>query len=194
MTVQSINAKAELRREILKRRDSIPEEVRAVKSKEIMERLIEYAPFRQAKTLLLFASFRSEIDTFPIIRHALQEGKRVLLPRVNRESQTLELYSISSLDDLVKGYMGIMEPDPERCSLSDAKGIDFILLPGAAFDLKGGRIGYGGGYYDRLLSSLERSTHLVAVAFEEQIVESVPCEEHDRRVHAIITDRRIIEV
>ncbi len=194
MTAEGTITKVQLRKECLKRRDSIPDEVRAVKDREIMERLISYPPFAEAKTVLLFASFRSEINTFPLMEHILKEGKGLLLPRVNNETKSLELYLINSLDELIKGYMGIMEPDPEMARRADTEDIDLVVLPGAAFDERGGRIGYGGGYYDRLIASLQCSPHLIAIAYEEQIVEHVPLEEHDQRVRAIITDRRVIEV
>ena len=194
MTVETLKDKATIRREAIKKRDNIPEEVKEVKDREILETVLSYPPFSDSDTVMLYASFKSEVNTFPIIEYALREGKQVVLPRVNREAKRLDLFIIDSLDNLTRGYMGIMEPDPARANRADSENIDLIVLPGAAFDEKGGRIGYGGGYYDRLLGSIQCSPHLVALAYEEQIVEHVPMQEHDIKVHAIITDRRIIEV
>lgn len=194
MTVETLKDKATIRRETLQRRDHIPQEVKEVKDREILETVLSYPPYESSDTVMLYASFRSEVNTFPIIEYALKEGKQVVLPGVNREAQRLDLFIIDSLDTLTRGYMGIMEPDPARSTRADPENIDLIVLPGAAFDEKGGRIGYGGGYYDRLLGSIQCSPHLLALAYEEQIVDHVPLEEHDIKVHAIITDRRIIEV
>ncbi|HHN63788.1 MAG TPA: 5-formyltetrahydrofolate cyclo-ligase [Nitrospirae bacterium] len=193
MTV-TLKDKSQLRREVLSRRDGIPPQVRTVKDREIMQRLITYRAFKEAEVLMLFASFRSEINTFPIIEHALKEGKGVVLPRVNREEKVLDLFYIGSLDELVEGYMGIKEPDPERCRPATVDSLDLVVLPGVAFDEKGGRLGYGGGYYDRLLASLRDNPILVGLAYEEQVVDEIPLEEHDRRVQIIITDKRVIEV
>ncbi len=194
MTLESLKDKTELRKAVLLKRDSIPLEVRVFKDQEITERLLSYSDFVKAETIMLYASFRSEVNTFPIIEHTLKEGKTVVLPAVNALQRRLELYRINSLDDLSPGYMGIMEPKPERAVAIEESSLDFILLPGVAFDERGGRIGYGGGYYDRLVKNLTGNTRLVSLAYEEQIVEHVPLEQHDQRVHAVITDRRVIEV
>ena len=194
MTVETFKDKSTIRRETLKRRDNIPQEVREAKDRAILATVLSYPPFSDSDTVMLYASFSSEVNTFPIIEYVLKEGKQVVLPRVNREAKRLDLFIIDSLDTLTRGYMGIMEPDPVSSTRADSVNIDLIVLPGAAFDEKGGRIGYGGGYYDRLLGSIQCSPHLLALAYEEQIVDQVPVEEHDIKVHAIITDRRIIEV
>lgn len=194
MTLESLKDKTELRKAVLLKRDSIPLEVRVFKDQEITERLLSYSDFVKAETIMLYASFRSEVNTFPIIERTLKEGKTVVLPVVNALQRRLELYRINSLDDLSPGYMGIMEPKPERAVAIEESSLDFILLPGVAFDERGGRIGYGGGYYDRLVKNLTGNTRLVSLAYEEQIVEHVPLEQHDQRVHAVITDRRVIEV
>ncbi|RMG70640.1 MAG: 5-formyltetrahydrofolate cyclo-ligase, partial [Nitrospirae bacterium] len=132
--------------------------------------------------------------TFPLIEQALKEGKRVVLPVVNKEDRRLELYFLGSMEQLTDGYWGIKEPDPLRAERAHAEGIELIVMPGVCFDHAGGRIGYGGGYYDRLISSFKKRPLLIGIAYEEQIVEYVPTEPHDHRVQAIITDRRILEV
>ncbi len=193
-TVSEATGKEHIREEALKRRDAIPEEVRAIKSLEIKERLLSLEQYRQSTSILLFCSFRTEVDTIPIIKAALKDEKRVVLPRVNRGLLSLELYQINSLDDLTAGYMEILEPVPDKCSQVIPDEMEFVVLPGVAFDLSGGRIGYGGGCYDKLLGSLHNRPLLTAIAFEEQIMKQVPVEVHDVRVDMIITDRRIIEV
>lgn len=183
--------KASLRKDILSKRDSIPPVVKKLKDQAITERLFNLNEFRTAKTIFFFASFRSEVDTFGMIRRALENGKRVVLPRV--EGQNLGLYEIKSLDELAPGYMGIPEPsaltDERKITIND---IDVIIIPGAAFDETGNRVGYGGGFYDRLLSELQKPVSVIAPTYEEQVVNVVPAESHDMKVNIIITDLRYI--
>jgi len=105
----------------------------------------------------------------------------------------LLLYEVKGIEELTAGYVNIPEPavlTEER--MVDINNVDAVIIPGAGFDAEGNRIGYGGGYYDRLLSSLTRHVPVVAPAYEEQIVESVPAEPHDIRADMIVTDRRVI--
>jgi 5-formyltetrahydrofolate cyclo-ligase len=183
--------KALLRKEILSKRDAIPSVVKKIKDREIANRLSSLPEFKSAATVCFFASFRSEVDTFGLINKTLDEGRRVLLPKV--EAGDLGLYEVRSAEELVAGYMGIPEPsvidEDRRASVNDA---DAIIIPGAAYDAAGNRIGYGGGYYDRLLAAGEGHAAVIAPAYEEQIVAAVPAEPHDRRVDIIVTDRREI--
>jgi 5-formyltetrahydrofolate cyclo-ligase len=191
--MQGSETKASLRQALLEKRDAIPPEVRRVKDRLIRERLLSLGEIKNVQTVFIFASFRSEIDTSGIIESMLGEGKRIVLPVVDREQHRLLLYEIRDLHELKSGYMGIPEPsvrsDERLLSIND---IDAVVIPGAGFDPAGNRIGYGGGYYDILLSGLQRRIPVIAPAFEEQLVDSVPSEPHDVRVDLIVTDRRII--
>jgi len=185
--------KALLRKELLRKRDAIPPEVRRVKSGLIRDRLFSLDEIRNANILLLFASFRTEVDTFEMIKKILSEGKKAVLPKVDRERRQLVLYEIRAIAELVRGCMGIPEPSvhtDERTATIN--GVDVVIVPGAGFDLSGDRIGYGGGYYDRLLSGLTREIPIIAPAYEEQIIDAIPTEPYDVKVHAIVTDRRVI--
>ncbi|MBI5075302.1 MAG: 5-formyltetrahydrofolate cyclo-ligase [Nitrospirae bacterium] len=200
--------KTSLRKEILAKRDSIPPAAKKTKDRAIEERLFLLPEFITAKTIFFFASFRSEVDTFGMLGRALDERKRIVLPRV--EGQGLGLYEIKSLDELAPGYMKIPEPKPHfansrpdgadkggqggfydmrRVSIND---VDAVIVPGAAFDETGNRIGYGGGFYDRLLAELQKPVPVIAPTYEEQVIEAVPTDSHDRKVNIIITDRREI--
>ena len=187
--------KSEIRRELLGRRDSIPAEVRRVKDRLIMNSLIALEEFLAANTILLFAAFRSEVNTLPLIERVLMEGRRVLLPKVDPAARVLHLLEILAADEVMPGYMGIPEPAAaapgRQRSVDDA---DVVIVPGAGFDLSGNRIGYGGGYYDRLLSGLRKAVPVVAPAYEEQVVDALPAEPHDRKVDVIVTDRRVIRI
>ena len=190
---ESMSDKRDLRTELLKKRDAIPVEVRRAKDRLIRERLLSLDEIKGANLLFFFASFRSEVDTIEPIKSLLAEGRRVALPKVDREHHVLHLYEIKSIDELVPGYMGIPEPSvlsEERMPSVDR--IDAVVIPGAGFDGSGNRIGYGGGYYDRLLASFRRDLPVIAPAYEEQIAEAVPSEPHDVKVTMIVTDRRLI--
>lgn len=186
--------KDELRRELLARRDRIPPEVRNIKNSLIRDRLISSRYFQDSSVIFSFASFRSEVDTFGIMEESFRSGKKVVVPKVDPENHQLILCEIHGTGELEAGYMGIPEPariaDERR---ADIDSVDLVIIPGAGFDPEGNRIGYGGGYYDRLLSGLMNQVAVVAPAFEEQIVDMVPSETHDIKVSVIVTDRRLIE-
>ena len=160
---------------------------RTAKSREIEERLFSLPEFKSARVILFFASFRSEVDTGPMIRRALTFGKRVVLPKV--QGTELVLYEISDLDkDVSPGTWGIPEPHEPRPVMLDE--IDLIIVPGAAYDEQGNRVGYGAGFYDKLLPAFKKMT--VALAFEIQIAPNVPSELHDIPIKKIVTERRVI--
>jgi 5-formyltetrahydrofolate cyclo-ligase len=191
--MQGTRTKASLRKELLEKRDAIPPEVRRVKNRLIGERLLSLDEIKNALVVFIFASFRSEVDTSDIINHLLTEGKKVVLPVVDREHHVLLLYEIKGLDELAPGCMEIPEPSVRTGErLLAINNIDAVVIPGAGFDPEGNRIGYGGGYYDILLSGLERHIPIIAPAFEEQIADFLPSEPHDITVGTIVTDRRTI--
>jgi 5-formyltetrahydrofolate cyclo-ligase len=126
------------------------------------------------------------------VKTALESGKRVAAPRVNAAQRMLDVYAISDPErDLGPGFGGIAEPLP-HCQSLPLDAIDWVLVPGVAFDKRGHRLGYGGGYYDRLLPLLRDDAHRVAGAFDMQIVDRVPIAPHDRPLDAIVTEARII--
>ncbi|MEW6109602.1 MAG: 5-formyltetrahydrofolate cyclo-ligase [Nitrospirota bacterium] len=188
-----IGSKSSVRKELLKKRDAIPPEVRRAKDRLIHERLAALDEFRNADLIFFFASFRSEVDTIMLIKETLIDGRRVVLPKVEEEQGMLFLHEIKSIEELKKGYMGIPEPSAEAEErMMDINDVDVVIIPGAGFDITGNRIGYGAGYYDKLLSGLKKDIPVIAPAYEEQVVDLIPAEPHDRKVHLIVTDRRVI--
>jgi 5-formyltetrahydrofolate cyclo-ligase len=187
--------KHSLRTRLLARRDALSEAERVEMSRRITERVMSLVEFQRASTLLLFASFGTEVNTWPLMRKILQMGNRLLLPAVCRRSRCMHLRHVQDVyRDLQPGVWGIMEPT-EHCVQMQPSELDFVLLPGVAFDTFGGRLGYGGGYYDRLLLQLAEQkpeAALVAVAFETQIVPKVPVGPTDLPVPTIVTEKRII--
>ncbi len=161
---------------------------RTEKSRKIEERLFALPEFKSAFTVMFFASFRSEVETGSMIRRALNCGKRVILPKV--KGKDLALFEIKDFDkDVSPGAWGIREPVESHPI--DLGAIDLIVAPGTAFDERGNRMGYGAGFYDRILSSYKGGT--VALAFEVQIVPNVPVSAHDVPVKKIVTENRVIE-
>ncbi|HEY6009906.1 MAG TPA: 5-formyltetrahydrofolate cyclo-ligase [Nitrospirota bacterium] len=179
--------KKEIRKQVLSSRDGLPSAERARKSREIEERLFSLAEFSEAAVVMFFASFRSEVETGGMIRRALAAGKRVVLPKVKGEA--LALFEIRDFDrDVSPGAWNI--PEPREAVSANLGDIDLIILPGVAFDGQGNRLGYGAGFYDKLLPAFRKTT--VALAFEVQIVPRVPVSPHDIPVRKIVTEKRVI--
>lgn len=184
-------AKADLRVAVLSRRDALPEEERASLSRRILAEVLDLPSYRRSDVVLAYASFGSELTTDEFLRRVLEDGKVLLLPRV--EHNRLGLYEVRDVvRDLTPGTWGIREPVPNRCPNVDPASVGFALVPGVAFDRSGRRLGYGGGFYDRLLKDgLPNSTPLVSGAFEVQIVDEVPVDPHDAPVDAVVTEKGI---
>jgi 5-formyltetrahydrofolate cyclo-ligase len=171
-------------------------------SRAIIKSIMQLDAYREAKTVLAYMSFGAEFATGAWVRQALQDGKQVLLPRVNSSSRQLELFQVADLQqDVAPGKWDIPEPLPEHCrSVDDLERIDFILLPGVAFARDGSRLGYGGGFYDKLLArmtpdgrnALPQRPALVAAAFSMQLVTEIPQEATDRKVEWLITENEVI--
>jgi 5-formyltetrahydrofolate cyclo-ligase len=185
-------AKAALRRAILARRDALDPSVRARLSAAALARAWALDAYQRARVVLGYASFGSELDTGPLLRDVLASGRTLVLPRVDREGRRLVLHQVRDLEaELRPGTWGIPEPASSTGRLAPPAGIDFVLVPGVVFDPAGGRIGYGAGYYDRLLGGWPGAMPpLVAAAFELQVVTEVPVVATDRRVDLVVTESR----
>ena len=187
-------AKLALRREVLTARDALSAEARAAAAHAIAARVAALPSFAAARNVLLTLAFRSEWETGLLVRTALAGGKGVAVPRVNPATRMLELHALSDLErDIRPGHLGIPEPLP-TCPRVAPAAIDWVLVPGVAFDLEGRRLGYGGGYYDRLLPLLPREAPRVVGTFDLQVVARVPAAPHDLGVDTIVTESRTIEI
>ncbi len=205
--------KKEIRREALQRRDNLTKEQRRECGGKILEKLTALCCYREADALLTYVSFRSEVDTFALIRLALEEGKAVFTPKVL--GRDMVFFRIFSIDDLREGYQGILEPS-ETISYTDwvsqfereqektgkCRGHSpgrpqvLVCMPGTAFDRNRHRIGYGGGFYDRCLPGLEagpaKKITTAALAFSCQVFEEIPWEPHDIRPAYLLTEKEIL--
>ena len=185
-------AKQALRGRVLAARDDLPADARAAGSQAIVSRIEALPSLASARTMLLTLPFRSEWDTRPLANRALRAGKRVVVPRVDRVARMLRLHAVADLDvDIVAGYLGIPEPKASLPAV-DPDAIDWVLVPGVAFDAAGRRLGYGGGFYDRLLPLVRTGVPRIAGAFDVQSVDEVPAGPHDRRVDAVVSPTRTL--
>lgn len=181
--------KAGLRAAVLAARDRLDPEWRRQASATITATLRQLPEQSAAPTVLSYAAFRSEFDTRAFNEQVLASGRTLLLPRVDRTIRQLRLYVVTSLtDDVVPGVWGILEPDPARCREASIDQAGFVLIPGVAFDARGGRLGYGGGFYDRLLTGARAGLAKVAAAYSIQVVDAVPVDDRDARVDTLVTE------
>ncbi len=187
--------KQTLRQSIIAAREKLGSAEHLHLSHLIVGRICALPDYRQAGTVLGYLNFGAELAAELWVERALADGKQVLLPRVNRASGHLDIYKVSDLQhDVAPGAWGIREPLVERCVKVDALGtVDFILLPGVAFSRKGDRLGYGGGFYDKLLARLPHRPALVAGAFALQVTEEIPQESTDRRIGWLVTENETID-
>jgi 5-formyltetrahydrofolate cyclo-ligase len=138
-------------------------------------------------------AFEHEVLTDGLLQQTMALGKQVVLPLVQPDRQELGLYAITDLErDLAPGYCGILEPDPQRTRAVAPETIDLVLVPGVAFDMCGGRLGFGAGFYDRLLDRLPRDVPTVGLAFDFQVMPRLPLLPHDVKLAAVATDVRLI--
>ena len=182
-----------LREQITSSFDALSKEAIKKKNLVVAEKLFNFANFLEAKIVLLYLHNDWEINSEGIIKRALEMHKIVVLPLISRDKPKIALYKIDAPEkDIISDSEGHLMPDVGRCKKVPIDCIDIAIVPGLAFDEKGGRIGAGDSYYDHLIPRLPVTTRKVAVALEEQVVALVPMESHDKYVDIIITDSRII--
>jgi 5-formyltetrahydrofolate cyclo-ligase len=183
------SAKETLRRAVLAARGAIGPAQRVAACAAITRHLTECPQYRGARTVCAYSSFGSEFDTAGLLSETLRAGKRLLLPRIDRTARRLVFHLVTDLHArLVPGTWGILEPDPAQCPTVELREAEFMLVPGVAFTRDCERLGYGGGFYDRVLAQLHPECRSVSAAFSLQIVESLPTGPDDRKVDAVVTE------
>ena len=174
-------------------RRGLSEAERLAHSRRIWERVVGLPCYQHARVLLGYMAFDHEVLTDSLMQQAMASGKQVVLPMVLGDRQEMALYSIEDLrSDVAPGYRGILEPQPQRTRVVAPETLDLALIPGVAFDLRGGRLGFGAGFYDRLLSRLPRDIPTVGLAFDFQVIPRLPLQPHDMVLQAIVTEHRVI--
>lgn len=184
------NLKAAMRKQLHARRDAMADEDRATASAAITEKVLRFPAYADSRVVMAYMTFGSEFLTAEFIRRVLSEHKTLVLPRMARGADGLVLHRVRDCaTELLPGPWGILQPDPERCPHVEVHEIDFVLVPGLGFDPHCRRLGYGRGYYDRLLASRHPRTALVAAAYATQVVDEVPVGPHDVAVDVVVTER-----
>ena len=185
----------DLRKKILQARDMLSAGERHEKSLCVMKNFWSLPEINQWLTLFIYVDFRSEVETLDLIKSCLNQGKRVAVPLVDASAVCMTPLLIKDpLKDLVPGYYDIPEPDPRKSSPVAADEIDAAIIPGSVFDTNGGRLGYGGGYYDRFLVNDAPQAKRIGFAFEMQVVEKVPVLPHDQPLDILITEKRTVNI
>ncbi len=181
-----------IRRQVLNQRNSLSAFDVLSRSNQVLENLYTMEAFQDAGVVLSYISFGTEVNTHGCIRRLLDaREKKVLVPVVaSREARTLILSELHGWNELSTGAYGILEPEPEHVRERSPGDVDIVLVPGIAFDRRGNRIGYGGGYYDGLLQRINGTAIGLAYAF--QLIDRVPREPHDVQVNAVVTEDRMV--
>jgi len=194
-TMNMPNMKQTIRKNILAQREQLSADIHAAYSAAITERLLQLPEYQQTNAVLGYMNFGVEFASELWVARVLAEGKRMALPKVNHHTNQLDLYWVDDLENqLAAGLWEIREPIVERCERLDTLNeIEFILLPGVAFSRDGARLGYGKGYYDKLVARMQHKPALAAAAFALQIVEYIPQEATDRKVEWLVTENETID-
>lgn len=186
--------KQEMRVEAAARRAKQPDAERL--SRIILEQFSALPAYAAARTLMVYLDVRSEVRTRWFLPTAWAEAKQVVVPYCNNGN--IELFLLRGVEELAPGAMGVLEPKPELRRRRDRNvaptDLDLIVAPGLAFDRRGGRLGYGKGYYDRFLHRLRDDALKVAICFECQIFPEIPVLEHDVRMDGVITENAVYQV
>lgn len=183
--------KKELRQYYLNYRENMGQRKIEETSSVIARRLFKFSVVREAKAVMCFHSFRNEVITHQIIENLLEKGKTVYLPYILTGSKELRISPVKDLNkDIAKGFFSVMEPVNKLDSSIEL--LDIIIVPGLLFTRSGYRLGYGGGYYDRLLSKIDKKTKTIGLVFHSLLVDKLPLEKYDLPVDIIITEEEVI--
>ncbi len=184
--------KQKLRAESKLYRNELSNNEKAELDSKISDRLFNTWQYKNCEVLLTYVSTEIEVDTREIISRALADGKRVAVPRCIDNTRFMDFYFIKDFDDLEGGYMGVLEPIPEKCEKMTDFSEGLCIVPALMFDLYGYRLGYGKGYYDRFLSNFCGET--LGICYNRCVKEKLPHGKFDKCVEKIITQSRIITV
>lgn len=185
--------KKSLRKKVLENRSKLSKDDILKYSETIANKLYEMSYYKNANRIMAFISFKDEIHTHDIIKTSIKNGKSIVVPITIPESKELKVSELLDFSELEVGYYDILTPKKEFIRFVDPNTIDLVLVPGVVFAEDGYRVGYGGGYYDRFLSKLDKNVKKIGLAFDLQVVDKVPTENFDIPVDLIITEKRVID-
>lgn len=184
--------KSETRKRVLAAREALDPSARRDFSERVTAQLLELSAYRDAALVAAYVGFGSELDTSFFLKDLAGRGKRLALPRVDKPSRSIKLHAVRDpASQLAPGVWGIREPRPDLCPEVALGEVDFVLVPGVAFTARCERLGYGGGYYDRLIRALDGRAALVVGAFGMQVVAELPLTPTDRTVDLVVTEGAI---
>ncbi|MBW9147976.1 5-formyltetrahydrofolate cyclo-ligase [Clostridium sp. CM028] len=187
------NLKDTLRKNMLHQRKSMKIQDVSNFSNKIIGTIMELPEFTNCKNIMLYLSFNKEVDTYPLAKWCLDNGKTVIAPYCIQSKREIIPFKINNLTtDLSKSSIGVMEPKHDSLDKVNIEDIDLIIVPGVVFDKHCNRIGFGAGYYDRFLPKKTKLTPTIGIAYDYQIVDKVPTGEYDVPLGFIITEKRII--
>ncbi|MGN0571364.1 MAG: 5-formyltetrahydrofolate cyclo-ligase [Candidatus Fimenecus sp.] len=193
MTANDIRPlKQSLRAACKEKRRALSETEKARLDRKITNKFLNLFQYREAEVLLCYVSTEIEVDTFQILRRALQDGKTVAVPRCVDGTCEMDFYVITDFAQLEKGAFGVLEPNPALCEKLTDFSQGLCVVPALSYDLSGYRLGYGKGYYDRFLSRFSGET--VGLVYENCLEETLPHGKFDRRTGKIVTEARVINV
>ncbi|AZV44387.1 hypothetical protein BAOM_3778 [Peribacillus asahii] len=180
--------KRKIRNDMKATLERLSEEQRIKYTNQITEQLFHLEEWKKAKVIGITIAVPPEVPTASIIEQAWSEGKKVAVPKCYPQTKVMEFKEITSFQQLESVYSNLLEPIAETVCV-DSEEIDVLIVPGLAFTKEGYRLGFGGGYYDRFLVSFKGTT--LALAYECQLVESLPIEAHDLPVHQVVTTNTV---
>ena len=191
-TAAPLSPKQQLREQARKARVAQPD--KDAVSRRICEAFMGLPAYQAAKTVMWYVDAGSEVRTRHTLPDALTHGKRVVVPYCILETNELELFHLEDMSELVEGAYRILEPRAELravpAKILQPEELNLVMVPGTAFDIRGGRMGQGKGYYDRLLARARPDAPLVALAFECQMFPEIPVDAHDVFMDAVLTEAR----
>lgn len=189
----NMDSKKQLRNHILLKRNALSVQEIQEAGQSVLGLLKNVPEFIAAKRVFCYVSFRSEVPTSSIIEYCLQQGKQVYIPVCVSETKEMVIAKLDHQTEMSASNYGLLEPSLSSIFIGDRESLDIALIPGAVFDQRGYRIGYGAGYYDKFFAQSSRNIYKAALAFSFQLVEEVPKDEHDVPVNCIITEYGIIQ-
>lgn len=188
-----MNKKEELRKYYLDLRENMDRDTVIKASEEIKEKILEMEEVKRAKNIMVYYSYRNEVNTHQLIENLIHIDKEVYTPYCLVEKNEMRISPVKNIkDDLVSGAYGIKEPRVKENTPADI--LDLVLVPAVVFSRDGFRIGYGGGYYDRFLAKISEKTITIGLTFDFLLVDSLPVESYDLPVDIIVTDKEVLYI
>lgn len=182
--------KTQLRKKYKEIRKSLSAENKEIYDEKIKRKITQLWAYREEELILTYVSLDDEVDTKKLIKQALDDGKKVAVPKCVSGTRNMDFYFINSLNDLEQGAFGVLEPIVDRCEKLKDFSFGLCIVPALSFDKRGFRLGYGKGYYDRFLGKFDGK--VIGICYFDCVCESLPNGKFDRNVTSIVTEKKVI--